>query len=121
MGRTRLREVIVVPIQSVRGPRAMNARFAGRCIHCPRRIAEGDPIYYAGRGQTWHQGCSADMSEEAATASAVRPDRAPAGITSPEENLRNYIAELLMEQGSWEAAWSHICEVNEHWDGEPEP
>lgn len=86
--------------------RRMTAKYRGSCIRCGGPVNIGDDIDWIGRGTVRHHVC----------------EPVPQLHThNLDEEFIRWLGKTIMEEGSPEAAWSLICQLNEHWDGEDAP
>lgn len=91
----------------------MKARFRSTCPVCHKHIHPGDKIRTVGRTTIWQHLQCPDPEH------IIQPAQvAGARAYGIDEQFVKFVAKLIMEEGSEDAAWVVFCELNEHWDGE---
>lgn len=91
----------------------MEARYPGTCGRCGQHFPAGTVIKKEGR--RWSHGFCPPAGDPRNTPSVPVPS-----FTEHDYQTIGWIGELLIEQGSPEAAWLEYCAMNEWWDGERE-
>jgi hypothetical protein len=96
--------------------RRMTARYPGTCAAgCGTQIDPGDLIVFdPPTRRTRHQACGRVDGRPTVDPLADLP----LGV---KEEYVAWLGEILMEEGTAEAAWFLIEQLNEHWDGEEDP